>query len=433
MSRWQTTLIALLACCLLLTACTTNNTTPAATSVSDLDAATDGQVLTVVNKETSKDILTTADPNQKKFQIQTRLTDFHLINRITGIAWGITRGELRMYMTVDQGQTWTNISPAAAVQFPTSLNYGKDLVFLDSQHGWVARKPYGNTEGVLLYTDDGGIHWNLSSMPPVHGDVDIYFQDLQHGWLVSTETEDTGYQLKSFYNTVDGGKTWNTSNEDPLTVRTELGKQQDVPGRIPTAGYFNGMTFVSNNQGFVMLQHPNVSAMYTTSNGGQSWHKDNVTFNKSELMDCDQFSAQSPQFFATEPSTGYMPVKCVKDMRSKFNGLFTSDGGKSFQFSPFALNWKSDENDGIAPVFLNKQEGWSLQNNAIYHTTDQGKTWSELTVSGDKLQTTLQDYPQVVKLEFISQTVGWILVENMVKKSSRLLQTTDGGVTWRLL
>ncbi|MNJ70646.1 hypothetical protein D3C77_671210 [compost metagenome] len=68
----------------------------------------------------------------------------------------------------------------------------------------------------------------------------------------------------------------------------------------------------------------------------------------------------------------------------------------------------------------------------MYHTTDQGVNWTTLPKS-ERLAKIIQDYPEIVKLQFFTSKVGWLLVAKNDQKRSLLLQTTDGGVTWSVL
>ena len=98
----------------------------------------------------------------------------------------------------------------------------------------------------------------------------------------------------------------------------------------------------------------------------------------------------------------------------------------------FDLPWQTGVNEDLSPVFLNENEGWSIHNTTIYHTIDQGKKWTTLPESST-LKKIMKDYPEVVKMQFFTAKVGWLLVAKSDQKKSLLLQTTDGGVNWSVL
>ncbi|GAH51227.1 unnamed protein product [marine sediment metagenome] len=86
----------------------------------------------------------------------------------------------------------------------------------------------------------------------------------------------------------------------------------------------------------------------------------------------------------------------------------------------------------IGRVFLNDKEGWDLNKDQVYRTTDRGQNW--LPLKADNVLTdTLKNYPQLAQVQFISSKVGWLLLETTELKKSILLKTSDGGNTWTVL
>ncbi|WP_223066183.1 hypothetical protein [Paenibacillus caui] len=427
MSNWRGVLITLVAGCLLLTACTSRQNDSNTAALKEKDVQEDGQVLTVITPTASKTQSAASEANQK-YQIQTRLTDFQLLSDTTGIAWGLTRGELRLYMTQDNGETWTNISPAATVQFPKSISYGKEMFFLDPKHGWIVRKAQGNTESIILRTEDGGTSWKIGTLPKEVELNSLFFLTTSRGWLMSTTDSGLpGNQKKTLYSTYDGGMSWSKSND-----RLEESLKEKQSNQLPDFGYFLGMVFRNVQQGFVMLQELNSPKLYVTSDGGRHWKESSAVFNKQILGKFDKYTASTPYFFSAGDHNGFVPVMYTQGMSNKFSGYFTSDGGNSFRYVSFPLAWQTGMNSMLAPTFLNDKEGWNLQGSALYHTVDQGKTWTKLPES-EKLTTTMEEYPEVVKLQFFSSKLGWILVQNSKERTSRLLQTQDGGISWHML
>lgn len=112
----------------------------------------EGQTITLI----TPDVGNVTDESAPKYQIQTRLTDFQLLSESEGLAWGVTKNELRLYMTRNNGATWANISPAPNVQFLSNPVYGKGIFFTDPNHGWIIKNAFGSTETIVLRTIDGG-------------------------------------------------------------------------------------------------------------------------------------------------------------------------------------------------------------------------------------------------------------------------------------
>lgn len=131
--------------------------------------------------------------------------DMYFYNRDTGWACsgkypnGNYQESIRK--TVDGGVTWTTLTCF------NNLNYHPyKLFFLDSQNGWVLCE----YQQMIFRTRDSGTTWSPQSVSNlgVTGYLrDIYFKDLQKGWVVSSD----GYILRTF----DGGSTWEVQNGSP--------------------------------------------------------------------------------------------------------------------------------------------------------------------------------------------------------------------------
>ncbi|AWB44797.1 hypothetical protein DCC85_11585 [Paenibacillus sp. CAA11] len=417
-------MVLLLLAGMLLTACTSSKEQP-----KDLPAEHDsqekGQTLTVIEpNRTEPETTKRTESPEKKYQIQTRLSDFHLLSDTTGIAWGSTRGELRLYRTEDNGTTWTNISPAGTVQFPGIVRYGKELFFADSMNGWIVRNGGGTSETIVLYTTDGGVNWKVSSLPKSVQVSDISFVSKQQGWLMTTQNSTPGNQEKLLYRTLDGGKTWKT------VMHSQTDNSSTTP--LPEFGYISDMEFGNSMYGYVVQQELDRPKLYITTDGGYHWRTSNSNFEKKDMGKCDQYTSRSISFLNAQHTSAWVPVGCSRGQESKYNGYFTADRGATWSFAAFPLEWQSGPNRYIPPTFINGREGWSLSGVNLLHTMDQGKTWAKLPVS-DKLEKMMTDYPEVAKLEFVSSSVGWILIQNYDERKSLLLQTKDGGMNWRVL
>ncbi|MGG4481993.1 VPS10 domain-containing protein [Paenibacillus illinoisensis] len=406
----------------LLAACTDTGQTPVAEPPQEQDEiGNTGQTLTVVPPDNSTQ--TTSDTAE--YQIQTRLTDFQLLNDNGGLAWGVTRNALRLYYTQDQGVTWTNISPSENVQFPANPQYGQSIYFVDRTHGWIVREGLGGTDTMVLRTNNGGVSWSLSSLSKTDKVTAISFVSPEKGWILTTMDTSIGKQDKKLYVTEDGGITWkemSSSDED----------DQPASAEIPTRGYTTGLTFSDPKHGFLTALEFGTPKLYITTDGGENWKTGPTFFDRNDFNGCGNFNIGSPQFFGREAKGAWMPLTCSSGDYTKFNGYFTDDGGKSWTLSTFGLNKQKGINRNLTPAFLNASEGWVVQSGTTYQTKDSGKSWKALP--GSKvLDGILEDYPEIVKLQMVSSKLGWILVENTDTKRSLLLQTVDGGLQWKVL
>lgn len=431
MSLWLKIAGTALGMVLLLTACNPEPP-PAATPVLDEPSEDDGQTITVINPAASENqgnpAAAPAENTNNRYQIQTRLTDFQLLSETTGLAWGITRNELRLYITADNGKTWTNISPAASVPFATTPEYGKDIFFLDPNHGFIVRNSAGSGDTIVLRTTDGGTTWKVTSFPGAGEVKAMVFADPDHGWLLSEgNVRDNG--TRSLYETNDGAQTFEVllGGTDPMQLLLE---NKDSPLLIP--GTQTSMAFTSPLHGFVTEINQGLPTLYTTQNGGLIWTQNDHFFNPDKYKTCDSFTVGPVSFFSGSVREGWIPVGCSRGDSTKFNGYFTEDAGNTWTLAPFQLSWQTGLNEKLAPTFLTRNEGWTILDSTVYHTLNQGASWEPLPVS-NKLVETMIDYPEIVKLQFFNSRVGWLLVAQENQKRSLLMQTKDGGRTWQVL
>lgn len=409
----------------LLAACTATPPPVVPPSPPPTEPPEEGQTITLITPD-AKDM---ASPEKNaKYQIQTRLTDFQLLSESEGLAWGLTKNELRMYITKDNGQTWLNISPSANVQFPSNPVYGKEIFFTDPQHGWIIRGATGMVETIVLRTTDGGQSWKVSSLPDANPISSIYFYSTSYGWLMTSWESTQSRERKALYATVDGGKTWKS------VMQNEQYNPKLPNPAIPIAGVTTGMIFRDNTHGFVTLQTGALPKIYATKDGGKSWQQ-GAPFQVNEQFEgCDRVITGKPEFFDGGRTRGWMSVGCQKDKDGTiaYDGYFTANGGDNWKLVPFSYKARAGLNRQITPTFLNLTTGWILDGSILYQTQDQGATWTALKPSS-VLEAKLKEYPEIVKLQFFSAEVGWLLIEKKEEKRSILLQTTNGGVSWRVL
>lgn len=133
-----------------------------------------------------------------------------------------------IYVTADGGATWTRQTTVGATLV--------DIATVDRTHAWAV-----GDDGSLARTTDG-IRWAELATPPHTYPPEMQFVDPDHGWL------DLGKQ--GLYATADGGTTWS-----PL------------PDPARRAVY--GLSFVSPQVGWII----DPFAVFKTSDGGQSWHR----------------------------------------------------------------------------------------------------------------------------------------------------------------
>lgn len=426
MTSWRSITLIVLVMGVLLTACSPDKPNEASVPAQD-EIQDTGQTITVIQQNSTNKINDKAEPASKeKFQIQTRLSDFQLISDTTGIAWGSTRNELRLYLTQDNGKVWKNISPSTSVQFQMNPQYGKDIFFIDSLTGWVVRNSQGSAETVVLRTVDGGANWKLASLPQPAKSAAIFFLSKDVGWIITEDNQNSVNMHKTLYRTKDGGVNWEKIMDNSASV--------EMRGATPSPaiGSLTGMVFTDNQHGYatsLLLGEPH---LHMTTDGGLTWKENKNFFNLDKYQACEQFTSSAPAFFGGGAQEGWISVGCTRKDQTKFNAYYTADAGNTWKFVSFPIGWQSGVNQLLSPTFLNSKEGWALQSGKVFHTITQGSKWEELPES-PVLKQTMNTYPEVVKFQFYSSKVGWLLVQNSELKRSLLLQTQDGGIHWHVL
>ncbi|GAB6930224.1 hypothetical protein JCM10914A_42070 [Paenibacillus sp. JCM 10914] len=381
-----------------------------------------GQTITLVTPDT----VMKAPEEKSKYQIHTRLTDFHLLSESTGVAWGITDAALRLYRTQDYGETWVDISPSSNVPFGGKLVYGKDIVFTDKDHGWIIRNKQGSAETVLLNTSNGGESWKISSIPGTGEVTALSFVSPQQGWILSTDDLTRGSEQKSLYRTTNSGGLWNQ-----IMQNSEY-SSASVPGSvIPRTGSVIGLTFTDATVGFATIREIQSSKLYITRDGGEKWKSSGQVFKNKQLDACGNVTTGAPKLLGGRGNSieVYIPVTCAKNDQSGYFGYFTGDAGKSWNLVSFPNQGIAREGS-LQPVFRRVYDGHRMVNGIIQHSSDMGRTWKAYPRS-KLLADNLANYPNVVKLQFVSSDVGWMLIETDDKKRSRLMKSSDGGVTWQ--
>lgn len=365
----------------------------------------------------------------EQYVVQTRLTEMHLFNGKTGMAWGLTRSALRVYLTGNNGKNWVPLSPSEQIAFSTVPEYGKEVFFTDTAHGWIVRSSGLSEETLVLRTADRGENWALSTL----GRTDelpaaFSFTDNEKGWLMTTKTSDAaGREDKTLYRTLDGGESWTP------VMRTASGSQPGGSSNpLPEIGYLSGMRFESDGSGYATLLELGKPSVYRTTDGGRNWVKSSSFFaGEKTIGECDAYLNGKPQAYKNG-SGSWVPIGCKQRDTVQYSGAFTQNGGTGWKPVPFDVPAQEALNFQIAPIFLDRMNGWMVRGPLVYRTTNGGKNWKALPQS-KKLRENMDKYPEIFQVEFVTNKVGWILIGKTELRRSLLMQTLDGGVTWNVI
>lgn len=323
-----------------------------------------------------------------------------MVDQKTG--WGL-RGA-RVLRTTDGGRTWTDVGPEGNLH-----PEGADAVFIGTTHAWLAVTPAGegqDASGLRVYhTSDAGQTWDSTAIPDTTVVGRLSFLNENEGWLTLHQGAAMHHEQVTILATTDGGRTWakiSTVSPDPQ------------PGELPFTGNKSGLAFSDSSKGFVTGYWPVPGSPYlfSSSDGGHTWAQVELALPEGyEESDC---STHTPVFY--DQGVGTLPVTLYTPPgRREILFYSTTDGGATWiPGTPIATGEGSASWDAPVPgVILVAAQG------KLHTSTDGGKTWSTVTPNINF------DSDGPLALSFVSEKVGWALVDG------KLMKTTDGGVTWK--
>lgn len=311
---------------------------------------------------------------QYKWEIQnprpTAIDLFSIFpNGVNKVVFGASAGN--MVSTKDAGQTWqaNKISETPYCVFFTNYN-------LDSLNSW------GVSLNELYRTKDGGETWEKIS-PQI--DLEKYryfgvnFKDKNHGWLLVSPSPSSpdgvmsnpGYLMQ----TSDGGETW-FRNDNSFT-----GSLIDVKCAGDSTIYLLALEYESLSV--------SKNYLYKSVNNGKKWEKYLLPFNDIKI---------NGKMIFFDAETGWI---------DKYK---TTDGG---------LNWSAKfPGTEYAKIldFTDKNNGWAIDNNSIWHTSDGGDNWN---VQAELLPGSLK------KIKMLNNSVGWVC-----GLGGTIYKTINGGKEW---
>lgn len=216
--------------------------------------------------------------------------------------------------------------------------------------------------GIIVRTTDGGIIWNLVSSPTTNNLLSVHFINASVGWIAGE------YIL---LRTTDGGLSWNSVN----SVSTSY------------SGYYEEITFIDANNGWIVVNSP-MGTLLRTTNGGATW-----TIQNTGMYD------QRDIHFVSSLEGWVVGFGTAKK---------TTDGGRTW------VTMNLGETGLLNDVFfVSSTHGWIISESNIYRTTDGGNTWSSSSNGGSSVF-------------FTSTMEGWLTSGNAIYK------TINGGITWEI-
>jgi len=209
----------------------------------------------------------------------------------------------------------------------------EEISFGDATHGMVV-----GANGVILFTDDGGLHWlSLSSGTSA---------DLLDVCMIDASTATVVGSAGTILRTTDGGATW-------------VPQSSGISTSLVAVDCIDASTCVAVGPGAVILR---------TTDSGANWQI--VPAPVPSMFDlCDVTFAGANKGFAVGRAEGSAP-----DYLNLSVILPTSDAGATWSSH---ITFSSEGSMPWAVSFMNDDNGFIVgDNGAVYGTTDGGASWS---------------------------------------------------------
>lgn len=295
-------------------------------------------------------------------------------------------------------------------KLPTEPFKGKqdDIAFGSGARGW-----FGNGNGFVFRTDNGGDSWTRVWEKPGTFVRALGFIDENRGVLgnVGVGSFPNVKDSTPLYRTTDGGATWNAASE----IRGP------VPQGICAIDIVRTMTIDRGNRGERVVVHAagrvGGPAHYLRSlDDGATWTSYDLSHLTAAIFDVKFIGHR----------TGFLAGSSDADLR-KAVGLIlrTDDGGNSWRVvyrsaRPVEAVWKlhfPSAKVGYGSVQSYDPDPANTKR-FVAKTTDGGATWEEVLLLDDHKWRSFG-------IGFASEQVGW------VGGNLGGLETRDGGLTWR--
>lgn len=337
---------------------------------------------------------------------QLQFTAIRMVS--TSIGWGLTKSAV--YETVDGGKNWYNAGPSnTQLKNPSGE-------FLNANNAWIVLiiPNNGNSNAFqVIRTVDGGKNWQTGSTVLAGTSIANYggvpkFINLQDGWieLVTNGGPGAGSESVAIFRTSDGGMSW-TKVADTTRANSDL----------PNGGLKSGISFKDAQNGWATGRDASSAPwLYVTHDGGASWKKQALPGATDATA---SYLTTPPVFFGNK---GVLPVSISLPNGTETAIYTTSDGGETWTapqaHNPFSIDstddiyvadqthaWAISSKDKqlyitssinwqtwqplantssykfVQLSFVDASNGWAIggaNGNALLHTLDGGRNWTYL-------------------------------------------------------
>ena len=365
----------------------------------------------------------TVSPESIRGSISTEYVPFEEIAMFTtqeGWAWGFIKDwGMRIWHTDDGGLTWVDVTPNPKAQ--------KFVYALDGLTAWAvichSTEVYCEEE-ILARTTDGGGTWSALSQAKYYSLWNMKFSSQE----VGTRTEydvGAGSGFWSFYQTNDGGSTWEgvEIHSDHWGDELSFGNKYQTCNMCGDLLYLDG-ELLMNIDGNLNVQPGEAIPISTSYDRGISWVTQELEFPGEEYQP-GTFHPNQP--LVREDRTMILPVNLALFREESSEMVFyrrdsggnwrvlsiVEDAGDIYSWNPF------DQ--------LSDQEIIFACGGDLCLSRDGALRWERISSNLSFVYS--QDKLYVVGFDFVDSQNGWALAEPL-HRSYTLWRTTDGGASW---
>ena len=354
----------------------------------------------------------------------------------------------KIISSTDGGTNWKEITPQGFVGEYRNIN------FLNIDLGFVIFYNYANYKPELLFTNNGGISWdiqqftNLSNIDKLQfiNDSTGYFtaiDDSSHNYIFKTsdfgnswehiyESDSIGFSnLKfideqiiygitwpginretNFLKSIDGGKSWNPQISKYHFFNNEYNFSKFL---------INDFHYNSKGEGVLLGSLGNNLTIYKTTDFGENWYLQKYSCPFTQVSFTDSLNGIA---------FGGYEVGGFHVMNSYGQVFSTDDGGKTWEIISETpnriLNTKFISQN--TAYLLTKTGDWGSISK-VFKTTDRGKTLTEII----HFEEDFKEYnTNANDLLMLDENKGWV-VGNFFSSDlygSIIIETNDGCNTW---
>lgn len=321
------------------------------------------------------------------------------------------------------GLSGGQVQQSAVLELPSVTT---SIDFISGQVGWAVTRTAGQEGGHIWKTRDAGLHWseqsdwNASLSACADSAPTLSFANESDGLALCTPGGPAMNQLrKVMFRTQDGGRSW-----------TEVADSSKDAEHLSKSGYVSDLAFVSKTTGWMSILPfvgPQVSglhlpSLYRTHDGGGRWELQQL---KAPMTLKPEDSVNQLLYFRDEIH-GVVTIVFGSGQDAAHAALYlTDDGGDSWTGPIPVLGMPSALDDQSLfrgrLVFVDRNAGWFVSGSKILRTSDGGVTWSMANAD--------IGFASVTQFSPLDVTEGWALM-NTKSGESVILKTSDGGESW---